>query len=249
MRLTGKVALITGAASGQGKAEAELFAREGATVVITDVAIDALRAVAEGLDGGVERHAYFSHDVRSEDSWQGIVEAVIERFGRIDVLVNNAGVYSPSGIVETSVDDWDRVMNINARGVFLGMKAVLPSMQAAGVGSIVNISSTAGVVGEPGAAYSSSKGAVRTLTKHAAVEHAKQGIRVNSVHPGTIVTPMVADLLNDPAAHAALVRATPLPPHFGQPEDVALGVLYLASDESRFVTGSELVIDGGFLAR
>lgn len=248
-RLDGKIALITGAASGQGRAEALLFAREGAQLMVTDITEDALTAVLDELDGGPDRHFAHVHDVSSTDSWAEVAAAAVARFGRIDVLVNNAGIYSPRGILETSVDDWDRVMNVNARGVFLGMQAVLPHMIAAGRGSIVNISSTAGVKGEPGAAYTSSKGAVRVLTKHAAVAHASQGVRVNSVHPGTIVTPMIAELLEDPAAYAELAQATPLPPHFGQPEDVAPGVLFLASDESRFVTGSELVIDGGFLAK
>lgn len=248
-RLENKIALITGAASGQGRAEALLFAQEGAQLIITDISETALSAVLNELPGGPERHLAHIHDVSSADSWAEVSVAAVARFGRIDVLVNNAGIYSPRGILETSVDDWDRVMNVNARGVFLGMQAVLPHMIAAGRGSIVNISSTAGVVGEPGAAYTSSKGAVRVLTKHAAVIHAAQGVRVNSVHPGTIITPMITELLEDPTAYAELAQATPLPPHFGQPEDVAPGVLFLASDESRFVTGSELVIDGGFLAK
>ncbi|MFA5605781.1 MAG: glucose 1-dehydrogenase [Leucobacter sp.] len=248
-RLSGKVALITGASSGQGRAEALLFAAEGASVVATDVNERGLGTLLEELAGGSSAHLALVHDVSSEPSWREVVDRAQARFGRIDVLVNNAGVYSPAGIEETGVEEWDGIMSVNARGVFLGMKAVLPGMQRAGVGSIVNISSTAGFVGEAGAAYVSSKGAVRLLTKHAAVEQARHGIRVNSVHPGTIVTPMIEGLLSDPRTYEELARATPLPPHFGAPEDVAPGVLYLASDESRFVTGSELVIDGGYLAR
>jgi NAD(P)-dependent dehydrogenase (short-subunit alcohol dehydrogenase family) len=248
-RLAGKVAIITGAASGQGRAEAVLFAAEGASVVATDLPGSDLATLPDVLAGGAGAHLTAGHDVRDESSWLDVVSATLARFGRVDVLVNNAGVYSANDIEATAVDEWDRILDVNARGVFLGMKAVIPHMRSAGSGSIINISSTAGVVGEDGAAYTSSKGAVRVLTKHAAISHAASGIRVNSVHPGTIVTPMIAGLLADPHTRAELEKATPLPPHFGQPDDVAPGVVYLASDESRFVTGSELVIDGGYLAR
>lgn len=247
-RLHGKVALITGAASGQGRAEAILFAEEGAAVIAADVSEIGLKQLEADIAGEGGRHLFPVHDVSSESDWIRTVAKAVERFGRIDILVNNAGILSTRSILDTTPEEWDRINNVNARGTFLGMRAVIPVMQQGGGGSIINISSTAGVVGEPGAAYTASKGAVRTLTKHAAVDLAPDRIRVNSVHPGTVITPMISELLENPQKHAELKRLTPLPPHFGQPEDVAPGVLYLASDESRFVTGSELVIDGGFLA-
>ena len=178
------------------------------------------------------------------------VAATIARFGRLDILVNNAGIGLRGGIEATSVEDWDEVMGVNAKGVFLGTKVAIPEMRKVGGGSIINISSQMAMVGSDrsGVAYHASKGAVRTFTKSAAIRHAKEGIRVNSVHPGPVVTPMIEDRLSDETERARLTSLIPLG-RIGTPEDVAYGVLYLASDESAFVTGSELVIDGGWIAQ
>lgn len=250
MRLQGKVAFISGGARGMGASEARLFAREGASVVIGDVLDDEGKKVeAEIAESGGEV-LYVHLDVTSEEEWQRAVAATIARFGRLDVLVNNAGIGLRGGVEDTSVEDWDEVMGVNAKGVFLGTKVAIPEMRKAGGGSIINISSQMAMVGSDrsGVAYHASKGAVRTFTKSAAIRHAKEGIRVNSVHPGPIVTPMIQDRLTDEAERARLTSLIPMG-RIGSPEDVAYGVLYLASDESAFVTGSELVIDGGWIAQ
>jgi NAD(P)-dependent dehydrogenase (short-subunit alcohol dehydrogenase family) len=252
-RLDGKVAIITGAASGMGAAAAQLFASEGARVVGTDVEVDDLEAViASIVDAGGDAMAVI-HDVSSESSWAEVLDATIERYGQVDVLVNNAGIHRPRGILDEDLDGWDRIMAVNCTGVWLGMKAVIPHLQAAGGGSIVNCSSIAGIVGGAGdghgAAYSASKGAVRSLTKHAAQWFAGDGIRVNSVHPGAVHTGLTrrAGIASQEAMAARVQAEAPLAPHAGEPLDIAYGYLYLASDESRFVTGEELVIDGGWI--
>lgn len=249
-RLDGKVAIITGAASGMGLAAAELFAREGAKVVATDVVADVLAARAASIDGEV---LTLPLDVASADSWSSVVAAATDAFGGVDILVNNAGVHVAKGVLDTELDEWDRVMAVNTTGVWLGMKTVIPVMKARGGGSIVNCSSIAAIVGGEadghGAAYSASKGAVRALTKHAAQWFAADGIRVNSVHPGAVYTGMAraAGMENREAMAATQAGHAPLAPFVGEPMDIAYGYLYLASDEAKFVTGEELVIDGGWI--
>jgi NAD(P)-dependent dehydrogenase (short-subunit alcohol dehydrogenase family) len=250
MRLTGKVALISGGARGMGACEARLFAREGARVVVGDVRESEGRAVETEIaaKGG---EALFVHlDVTSEDDWRRAVATAEDRFGRLDVLVNNAGVGGAGRLEDVALDEWNRVMEINSTGVFLGTKAAIPAMRRAGGGSIVNISSQLGLVGmdDSSPQYQASKGSVRLLTKLTAVQYAKERIRANSVHPGPVVTPMTEARRADPAVYRRMVSRIPLG-RYGEPEDVAYGVLYLASDESSFVTGSELVIDGGWTAQ
>jgi cyclopentanol dehydrogenase len=250
MRLAGKVALISGGARGMGAAEALLFAREGARVVIGDI-LDADGKRVEGEISGAGGQAVYVHlDVTSAADWERAVAAAESRFGRLDVLVNNAGVGGGSLIEDTTEAAWDRGMDVNAKGVFLGTKAAIPAMRRAGGGSIVNISSQLGMVGleRSSPQYQASKGAVRTLTKLTAVQYARERIRANSVHPGPIVTPMTEARRNDPEHHEYMVSRIPLG-RYGEPDEVAYGVLYLASDESSFVTGSELVIDGGWTAQ
>ncbi|AZU64445.1 SDR family NAD(P)-dependent oxidoreductase [Neobacillus mesonae] len=246
-RLDGKVVIITGAAGGQGAFEAELFAREGAKVVATDMQTDLLEKVVTKIndDGG---HAIsLRHNVTSEEDWQTVVQSAVETFGQVDVLINNAGIYFSNKVEETSLDEWNKTMSVNATGVYLGMKYIIPEMLRSSSGSIVNISSIDGIIGSGhSAAYAASKGAVRALTKNAAFSHAKNKIRINSVHPGVIMTPMNEHQLASEETKTFAQKNTPLP-YLGKPEDVAYGVLYLASDESKFVTGIELVIDGGLL--
>ncbi len=250
MRLENKVAFVSGGARGMGAAEAKMFAREGARVVIGDVLDeDGRRTEAEINELGGE--CLFVHlDVSSEESWTSAIADTVSRFGKLDILVNNAGVVSWQPLEDLTVAEWDRVMDINAKGVFLGTKAAIPEMRKAGGGSIVNISSISGFTGQSyvSAVYNASKGAVRIFTKSTAVQYASEGIRVNSVHPGPIDTPMTAHRRGDPEAERQSIARVPLG-RTGQPDDVAYGVLYLASDESSVVTGSELVIDGGYIAQ
>lgn len=250
MRLQGKVALISGGARGMGAVEARLFAREGASVAIADVLDDDGKKVEAEINETGGQCLYLRLDVTSEEQWQRAVASTVARFGRLDILVNNAGVSQRGGLEDTTAADWDRVMAINAKGVFLGAKAATPELRKAGGGSIINISSQMGIVGSDvsGVGYHASKGAVRTFTKAAAIRLASEGIRVNSVHPGPIVTPMTEERLQDPAYREHMRSRIPLG-RIGTPEDVAYGVLYLASDESSFVTGAELVIDGGWVAQ
>jgi len=233
-----------------GAFEAELFVQEGAKVVICDVRDDEGDALAKKIvDRGGE--AAFVHlDVTSESDWAAAVSEAVERYGKLDVLVNNAGVSARGSIEETSPDDWDRVMDINAKGVFLGTRSAIPEMRKAGGGSIINISSQLGLVGmgESSPQYQASKGAVRIFSKSAAIQYAHEGIRVNSVHPGPIITPMTEARRSDEVVRQRMISRIPLG-RYGESEDVAYGVLYLASDESSFVTGSELVIDGGWTAQ
>ncbi len=233
-----------------GAAEAKMFAREGAKVVIGDVLDDDGRKTeAEISELGGE--CLFVHlDVSSEQSWVSAVAETVSRFGKLNILVNNAGVVSRVKLEDITLNEWDRVMDINAKGVFLGTKAAIPEMRKAGGGSIVNISSISGIAGQAyvSAVYNASKGAVRIFTKSTAIQYAAEGIRANSIHPGPIDTPMTSFRQGDPAAIAESLARIPIG-RTGQPEDVAYGVLYLASDESSFVTGSELVIDGGYIAQ
>ena len=251
MRLKGKVALITGGARGLGAAEARLFAREGAKVVISDVLeADGKNVAAEIGQAGGEA-LFLRLDVTREEEWRGAVAAVVEGFGALNVVVNNAGV--SGGRVDLEVEEekhWDQVMDVNARGVFLGMKHTVPQLKRAGGGSIVNISSIAGMLGswQPNAAYGASKAAVRVLTKNAALAYARDGIRVNSIHPGPIETPMTDEIYSNPKARETRAQRVPLG-RVGVPGDVSYGALFLASDESSYMTGSELVIDGGITAQ
>jgi 3(or 17)beta-hydroxysteroid dehydrogenase len=227
-----------------------LFAKEGAKVTIGDVLEDEGRKLEAEINatGGV---ALFVHlDVTHEADWHKAVEATVNRFGKLDVLVNNAGISGRGRVEDTAVEEWDRVMDVNAKGVFLGTKVAIPAMRQGGGGSIINISSQLGLVGTDHSSpqYQASKGAVRLLTKATAIQYAQEGIRANSVHPGPIVTPMTEAARADPERYQLMLSRVPLG-CYGQPEDVAYGVLYLASDEARWVTGSELVIDGGWTAQ
>ena len=249
-RLAGKVALISGGARGIGAATARLFAQEGARVVVGDVLELEGRALEAELTGRGGQAAFVPLDVTREGDWERAVAAAVSRFGKLDVLVNNAGIGGAGRVEDTPLEEWHRVMEVNATGVFLGTKAAIPALRRAGAGAIVNISSQLGLVGmdDSSPQYQASKGAVRLLTKHTALQYAKEGIRANSVHPGPIVTPMTEKRRADPAIRARMVSRIPLG-RYGEAEEIAYGVLYLASDESRFVTGSELVIDGGWTAQ
>ena len=245
MRLENKVALISGGARGMGAVEAKLFAEEGAKVIIGDILEEEGRKVEAEINEGGGGCVFVSLDVSNEEAWQNAVNEAVSRYGKLDILVNNAGIYRAHNVEETTSDEWDQVMDINAKGVFLGTKHAIPAMRDAGGGSIVNISSVAGLVGSRAtSAYNASKGAVRLLTKSTAIQYASDGIRANSVHPGTIETPMTEGFLADPSMRQDRMDRTPIG-RLGKPEDVAYGALFLASDEASFMTGSELVIDGG----
>ncbi len=250
MRLAGKVALISGGARGMGAAEARLFAREGARVVIGDVLDAEGRAVEAELTAKGSDCVFTPLDVTRESDWQRAVALAVERFGKLDVLVNNAGIGAVSRVEDTTEEAWDRVMDVNVKGVFLGTKAAIPAMRRGGGGSIVNISSQLGLVGMDNISpqYPASKGAVRIFTKVTALQYAREGIRCNSVHPGPIVTPMTEPRRRDPATYQLMLSRIPMG-RYGEAEEVAYGVLYLASDEASYVTGSELVIDGGWTAQ
>lgn len=247
-RLEGKVALVTGAARGQGAAEARLFAAEGASVVITDVRNDALVYLEKELLNSGATVSATRLDVADEEDWDRAVQHTTQVFGALNVLVNNAGILDMAGVEQTSLEVWNRIVAVNQTGVWLGMKYAIPSMRTSGGGSIVNVSSIYGLIGSgAAAAYQATKGAVRLLTKTAAVQYASEGIRVNSIHPGVIDTGMVDEGV--PAEFLpALTAATPLG-RMGRPEEIAYGALFLASDESSFMTGSELVLDGGYTAQ
>ena len=249
-RMDGKVALISGGARGQGAAEARLFAQEGAKVVIGDLLdVDGMRVAAEIAELGGEA-VYVHLDVTREEDWQSAVQAAVSAFGKLDVLVNNAGIWRRGRVEDTTVEDWDAVQNVNSKGVFLGTKAAIPEMRKAGGGSVINISSTAGLVGGPrSTAYTASKGAVRLFTKATAIQYAREGIRSNSIHPGPIDTEMIQQVWQgeDNSREESIAR-TPLG-RVGTVDDIAYGALFLASDESSFMTGSELVIDGGSTAQ
>ena len=249
MRLENKVALISGGARGMGAVEARIFAQEGAKVVIGDVLVDEGHQVeAEITESGGE--CVFVHlDVTDEIAWQDAVAAAVTRFGQLDILVNNAGIARINTIEDTTSEEWDLVMDINAKGVFLGTKSAIPELRKVGGGSIVNISSIAGLTGGRTSSYAASKGAVRLLSKSTAIQYASEGIRCNSVHPGVIETPMTSPIMLNTKEGRKLNEARHPMGRIGQPEDIAYGVLFLASDESSFMTGSELVIDGGLTAQ
>ena len=250
-RLDGKVAFISGGARGMGAEEARLFAQQGAKVAIGDVLEEDGRRVEAEINESGGDCLFLRLDVTSEANWQDAVAATVSRFGALHILVNNAGIGGVGGLVEdTPVEDWELVMDINAKGVFLGTKAAIPEMQAAGGGSIINISSQLGIVATDNTSpmYHASKGAVRILTKSTAIQFAPDGIRANSVHPGPVNTAMTERRRDDPEAYALMRSRIPLG-RFAEPIEIANAVLYLASDESGYVTGSEVVVDGGWVAQ
>jgi 3(or 17)beta-hydroxysteroid dehydrogenase len=252
-RVKNKVALVTGCAGGLGQAEASLLAKEGAAVAVTDIdeiSVERLAGEIRTL-GGKAIHEKL--DVSNEDEWNRVISRILAEFGKLDILVNNAGVILYKKIEDTSLAEWRWLMSVNLDGVFLGTKCAIKAMKTSGTGSIINIASVAGLIGNPdAAAYHASKGGVRSLTKAAAIECSKAGygynIRINSIYPGVINTSMADDLKKDEVKYRTALSWHAMG-HFGEPEDVAYGVLYLASDESKFLTGSELVIDGGWTAR
>ena len=247
--MEGKVALISGGARGMGAATARMFAREGAKVVIGDILEEEGRKLAEDICMAGGMALFIPLDVTRAEDWSRSIEAAVNAFGKLDVLVNNAGIGQQVSIEDTTEELWDLVMAVNAKGVFLGTRHVIPEMRKAGGGSIINISSMSGLVGGgTSAVYHASKGAVRLFSKIAAVQHARDGIRVNSVHPGVIETPMNEAFLAVEVHRRDRIAKTPLG-RIGTPDDVAAGLLYLASDESSYVTGAELVIDGGRTAQ
>ena len=247
-RLSGKVAIISGGARGQGAEEARLFASEGAKVIIGDILdSEGIQVESEIVERGGQAK-FVRLDVSIEDDWSKAVQLAISEYGKLDILVNNAGILLMKGVEDTSSEEWDYLHNINSKGVFLGSKAVISAMRKSGGGSIVNISSIAGLIGSRFSAYGASKGLVRTLTKSIAVNHGHENIRCNSVHPGIIDTDMVSEIIGSNEGRDLQLNRTPLNV-IANSRDVAFGVLYLASDESRYVTGSELVIDGGITAQ
>ena len=251
-RISGKVAVITGAASGLGSEITSLFATEGASVIATDINEKDGEVVVKAIVSNGGDAVFLRQDVASEVDWQKLMDFIEEHYGHLDILVNCAGVFSSLPIEDLSLENWRFVMSVNLDGVFLGVKYAAKVMKKNGGGSIINMSSVGGLLGTINSApYNASKGGVRLLTKAAAMEFSKAGydynIRVNSVHPGVIQTPMTAPMIEDPEGGAEMLSWTPMG-HFGDPLDVAYGVLYLASDESKFLTGSELVIDGGWSA-
>ena len=247
-RLSGKVAIISGGARGQGAEEARLFASEGAKVIIGDILdSEGIQVESEIVERGGQAK-FVRLDVSIEDDWSKAVQLAISEYGKLDILVNNAGILLMKGVEDTSSEEWDYLHSINSKGVFLGSKAVISAMRKSGGGSIVNISSIAGLIGSRFSAYGASKGLVRTLTKSIAVNHGHENIRCNSVHPGIIETDMVSEIIGSKEGRDLQLNRTPLNV-IANSRDVAFGVLYLASDESRYVTGSELVIDGRITAQ
>jgi NAD(P)-dependent dehydrogenase (short-subunit alcohol dehydrogenase family) len=260
-RLVGKVAIVTGAASGIGAETARLFAEHGAAVLLTDVSALTGEAVVKQICEAGGTATFAEQDVRSEGRWAEVISQAERTYGRVDILCNIAGISGRDPklniqtgltagprLTEQTLEQWNRVIDINATGVFLGTKAAIPAMQRTGGGSIINISSICGIIGShANAAYHASKGAVRTFSKAAAIQYAPDKIRVNSVHPGFVDTPMTKPGHSNPEIAKMRLQATPLG-RFGTPADIAAGCLYLASDEASWVTGSELVIDGGMTA-
>ena len=248
-RLEGRVALVTGAAGGIGEATAKRLASEGAAVLVTDIQDTAGTQVAKDIMNGGGVASYHHLDVTSQPGWEAAVAAALEEFGRLGILVNNAGLGDLAAIEDTSLEDWSRTIGIDQTGVFLGMKTAAAALAASGHGSVINISSIFGTSGGFGTspAYHAAKGAVRTLTKNTALHWADRGVRVNSVHPGFIDTPLLDQAKGTPIEQAML-DVTPMG-RLGKPAEIAAGVAYLASDDASFITGLELYIDGGYTAR
>jgi NAD(P)-dependent dehydrogenase (short-subunit alcohol dehydrogenase family) len=247
-RLRGKIAMITGGARGMGAAHGTIFAREGASVLLLDILDREGEALAAELRNSTFDVRYMRLDVSSPTDWDAAVALVETRWGKLNILVNNAGIVGTKNALDVETEtDWQQVTDVNQRGVWLGMQACVPAMRRAGGGSIVNISSMNGVVGLPGYfSYQASKGAVRMMTKSAALSYAADNIRVNTVCPGVVLTPMAEE--DGDAMNTALIAATPLR-RAAHPEEVSWGVLFLASDEASFITGTELIIDGGYTAQ
>lgn len=249
MRLAGKVAMVTGAAGSMGAVEARLFAKEGAKVIVADLLEEEGRVVAAEITTAGGEACFAPLDVTNEGAWRKAIATAVSIFGKLDILVNNAGISGSSGGDLLSTEAWDRLMEVNAKGTFLGVKHAVAAMRQSGGGAIVNISSISGFAGQAHShmGYNASKGAVRLLTKSAAVQYAKDGIRVNSVHPG-LMPPMRTSITSaDPEFRAQRFAQIPLGRE-GRPEEVAYAVVFLASDEASYITGTELVVDGGFLA-
>ncbi len=245
-RLVGKSALISGAASGLGEAQAILYAREGASVLIGDVQAEKGREIVAAIEAEGGTAAFIKLDVSDAASWKTAVAEAVARFGKLTTLVNNAGIFHPGGIVDETQQGWDRMIAINQTGVFLGMKAATPALLASGNAAIVNVSSLYGLIGSPGAiSYHASKAAVRVMGKAAALEFARQGIRVNTIFPGQIKTPILGDIT--PEQDAAIKASIPMGT-VGDPMDVAYASLYFASDEAKYVSGAELWVDGAWYA-
>ena len=249
MRLEGKVALISGGARGMGAEEARIFAREGAKVIIGDISEEDGKAVEAQISEAGGQALFVRLDVTEESEWANAVEQAVSHYRKLDVLVNNAGISSRAFTNDTGIDAWDRIMEVNSKGVFLGTRAAVPKMLEAGGGSIINISSIMGLVGSAGGhpAYNASKGAVRIFSKAMAVRHGKDNIRVNSVHPG-FMPPMTSGIAYDQDQRRGSLEQTPLGRE-GRIEEVANAVLFLASDEASYITGAELAVDGGFTAK
>ena len=248
MRLEGKVALISGAAQGMGAEEARIFAREGAKVVIGDISVEKGKAVEAQISEAGGQALFVTLDVPQENDWAKAIDLAVTRFGKLDILVNNAVISSRSFTDDTGIDGWDKIMEVNSKGVYLGTRAAIPKMLEAGGGSIVNISSIMGLVGSAGGhpAYNASKGAVRIFTKAIAVRHGKDNIRANSVHPG-FMPPMSSGIAYDQDQRRQSLEQTPLGRE-GRIEEVANAVLFLASDEASYISGAELAVDGGYTA-
>jgi NAD(P)-dependent dehydrogenase (short-subunit alcohol dehydrogenase family) len=246
-RLDGKVALISGAARGLGESQATLFAREGARVVLGDELEEPGQRAAEQITAAGGDAVFVPLDVTSEADWERALAVALERYGQLNVLVNNAGIALRKTLEQTSGQEWDHVLAVNLKGTFLGTKVAIPAMRDAGGGSIINMSSVSGIIASSGAACGASKGAVRLLTKSTALSYARDGIRCNSIHPGPMDTEVNRESQLDTAKWAERMRNVPLG-RIGQPLEVAYGALFLASDESSYMTGSELVIDGGSTA-
>jgi NAD(P)-dependent dehydrogenase (short-subunit alcohol dehydrogenase family) len=249
VRVEGKVALITGGAGSLGAATALLFAREGARVVVADVLAPEGHAVVDAITGAGGHARFVTLDVTSESAWRDAVATTVSAFGKLTVLVNNAGISGSLDPDFLSTPMYDRLMNVNAKGTFLGMKHAIPALRAAGGGAIVNVSSIAGFIGQKVVhmGYNASKAAVRMMTKSAAVQHATDGIRVNSVHPGVMPPMRGSTVTADPARLQRMLAPVPMKRE-GRADEVAYAVLFLASDEASYITGTELVVDGGYLA-
>jgi NAD(P)-dependent dehydrogenase (short-subunit alcohol dehydrogenase family) len=243
-RLRGKFAIVTGAGSGIGQATAMLFAAQGASVAATDVNDAALAATIDGVKAGGGKAIAFRHDVSSQGSWDEVLKGALAQFGKLDILVNNAGIHPEAHLGDITLEDWNRILAVDLNGPFLGTQAVLPEFRKNGGGAIVNVSSVSAFVAGVFAHYNAAKAGVRALTRSTAFMYAKDRIRANAVYPGLIETNLTKDALANPEIRARLQAGTPMP-NFGSGADIAYGILYLASDEAKFVTGSDLVIDGG----
>jgi NAD(P)-dependent dehydrogenase (short-subunit alcohol dehydrogenase family) len=247
--LQGNVAIITGGAQGMGEVHSRVLAEKGAVVILTDIETERGNAVAEDIRASGGQARFQQHDVRSETDWTTLVAAIMEEYGKVDTLVNNAGVLLRAPIEEFSLEDFEWLYAVNVRGTFLGCRSVVPAMRAAGGGSIVNISSISGNIANLSGmtGYCATKGAVRMLTKAAAVDLARYNIRVNSIHPGTIATPMTSDFLSDPEMRRTVLGTT-IMERPGQPKEVSEVIAFLASSASSYMTGSEVAVDGGWAA-